>query len=120
MQRARILVVDDEQSCVEIVARILAARGHGVTGAGSAEEALEVLKRASFDVVLLDLSLPGMTGLQALAPMKTLTKAPIHIMSGQTDEETRDDALLLGATGFLPKPLNLKGLQALVDALPPR
>ena len=70
-------------------------------------------------MLLLDLVLPKMTGLQALAPMKALTKAPIHLMSGQTDDDTRDDALLLGAAGFLPKPLDLKGLQALIDALPP-
>ncbi len=117
MQRARILVVDDEPPSVEVIARILTARGHAVTGAASAEEALEFLKNDSFDLVLLDLVLPGMTGLQALAPMNTLTKAPIHIMSGQTDDGTRYDALLLGAAGFLPKPLDLKSLQALVDAL---
>ena len=111
--------MDDEPPALEILRRILTARGHAVTGAGGAEEALELLKGATFDIVLLDLVLPKMTGLQALAPMKALTKAPIHLMSGQTDDDTRDDALLLGAAGFLPKPLDLKGLQALIDALPP-
>ena len=112
--------MDDEIPSVEIISRILTARGHEVVGAGSAEEALELLKLAAFDLVILDLVLPGMTGLQALARMKAVTKAPIHIMSGQTDDETKKDSLLLGATGFLPKPLDLRGLTALVDALPPR
>lgn len=117
MLRARILVVDDERPTIEIVTRALAARGHAVSGSPSAEEALSALKAGTFDLVLLDLVLPGMTGLQALAPMKPLTKAPIYIMTGQTDDDTKADALMLGATGFLPKPLDLKGLQALVAAL---
>lgn len=120
MQRARILVVDDERPSVDILNRILSARGHDVTGATSAEDALQVLKGSTFDLVLLDLVLPGMTGLQALSQMKALTKAPIHLMSGQTDDETRNDALTLGASGFLPKPLDLKDLHAIVDALPAR
>ncbi|OGS00224.1 MAG: hypothetical protein A2V88_12030 [Elusimicrobia bacterium RBG_16_66_12] len=120
MQRARILVVDDERPSVDIISRILSSRGHDVTGAASAEEALKVLQGASFDLVLLDLVLPGMTGLQALSQMKALTQAPIHLMSGQTDDETRNDALALGASGFLPKPLDLKGLHAIVEALPAR
>lgn len=109
--------MDDERPTVEIIARILTASGHAVTGAASAEEALALMKGASFDLVLLDLVLPGMTGLQALAKMKRLTKAPIHIMSGQTDDGTRKDSLLLGAAGFLPKPMDLKAVKALVDAL---
>lgn len=113
-------MVDDERPSIEIIARILTARGHASVGAASAEEALKKLSQESFDLVLLDLVLPGITGLQALAPMKALTKAPIHIMSGQTDSETAKDALALGAAGFLPKPLDLKGLAALVESLPPR
>ena len=120
VKRARILVVDDERASVEIIARILSAHGHDIVGAGSSEEALELLSLASFDLVLLDLVLPGMTGLQALAKMKPLTKAPVHIMTGQTDEETKKDSLMLGASGFLPKPLDLKDIVALIDALPPR
>ncbi|HAZ07401.1 MAG TPA: hypothetical protein DCZ01_02510 [Elusimicrobia bacterium] len=119
MQRARILVVDDESTNVEILARVLEPHGHAVTGVGSAEKALEVLSGSAFDLILLDLVLPGKTGMQALAEMQTLTDAPIHLMSGQTDPDTRQDALLLGAAAFQPKPLDLEALLAAVAALPP-
>ena len=111
-------MVDDEPAAVEILTRFLEANGHRVQGAGSAEAALEALQGGTFDLVLLDLVLPGLTGLQALAEMKKLTRVPIHLMSGLNDPETRKDALLLGASGFFGKPLELAAVLAAVDALP--
>lgn len=110
--------MDDEPAAVEILTRFLHAGGHRVQGAGSAEDALEALKGGTFDLVLLDLVLPGLTGLQALSALKKLTPAPIHMMSGLCDDETRRDALLLGASGFFGKPLNLAAVLAVVHALP--
>ncbi|HXT00392.1 MAG TPA: response regulator [Elusimicrobiota bacterium] len=118
MRSARILVVDDEPAAVEMLARFLENAGHRVEGARSAEDAVEALKNGSFDLVLLDLILPGMTGLQALAELKTLTRAPIHVMTGLNDSDTRKDVLLLGASGFFGKPLDLTAVLAAVDALP--
>ena len=115
---ARILVVDDEPTAVEILSRYLEASGHHVGGAGSAEDAAEALRRESYDFVLLDVVLSGRTGMQALAELKTLTRAPIHMMSGLNDEDTRQDALLLGAAGFFGKPLDLAAIIAAVAALP--
>jgi len=111
--------VDDEPLAVEIFERYLSAKGHRVVGAGSAEEAAETLRGGIFDLVLLDVVLPGITGLQALAVLRRLTRAPIHIMSGQNDEDTRKDALLLGAAGFFGKPIDLAAILSAVDALPP-
>ncbi|MFI5362946.1 MAG: response regulator [Elusimicrobiota bacterium] len=119
MRGARILIVDDEPAAVEILLRFLSLKGHRPAGAGSAEEAVDVLRRAACDFVLLDIVLPGRTGLQALAELRTLTKAPIHMMSGQNDAEMRKDAMLLGASGFFGKPLDLEAILAAVDALPP-
>lgn len=118
MRGAQILVVDDEPLALEILARYLDANGHHATGAGSAEDAAAALRRASFDFVLLDIVLGGSTGLQALAEFKTLTRAPIHIMSGMNDADTREDARLLGAAGFFGKPLDLAAILAAVAALP--
>jgi DNA-binding response OmpR family regulator len=116
--KARILVVDDETGVYEILARAFAAKGHSCAHAESAEAAEKALEGGSFDLVLLDHVLPGATGMQSLQRLRALTKAPIHLMSGYTGDDTRDDALLLGAAGFIPKPLELAGLFALVDALP--
>jgi CheY-like chemotaxis protein len=117
---ARILLVDDDAPTVEVVARFLRGRGHRVESAGSAEGAAARLAGEGFDLVLLDVVLPGKTGLQALAELRALTRAPIHVMSGNSDDDSREDARLLGAAGFLPKPLDLPAVAALAAALPPR
>lgn len=120
MRSAKVLVVDDEGSNVEILLRCLAQQGHTGLGAGSAEGAVQALEKGAFDLVLLDHVLPGETGMQALPRLRALTAAPIHIMSGFSDDETRRDAELLGAAGFLPKPIELDSLFALLRALPER
>lgn len=118
MKTARVLLVDDEIPILEILERALAQRGHTVTGVDSAEAAKTALSAASFDLILLDHVLPGVTGMQILGKLRTLTKAPIYIMSGYTGDDTRKDVMLLGAAGFLPKPIDLSELFALIDALP--
>ncbi|MDD5304808.1 MAG: response regulator [Elusimicrobia bacterium] len=118
MKSARVLVVDDERPIVEIVLRALAQRGHLGTGADSAEAAAAALSAAPFDLVLLDHVLPGTTGMQALPRLRALTKAPIYVMSGYTGDDTRKDVMLLGASGFMPKPLVIAEIFALLEALP--
>lgn len=113
-------MVDDEPANIEILLRLLRQKGHDGAGAGHAEEAATALAGGTFDLVLLDNVLPGATGMQSLARLRALTKAPIHVMSGYTDDDTRRDAMLLGATGFLPKPIEVAALLAVVDALPER
>lgn len=120
MKAAKVLVVDDERANLEILLRCLAQKGHTGAGAESAEEAARALSAGTFDLVLLDHVLPGQTGMQALPRLKSLTRAPIHIMSGYSDDDTRRDAELLGAAGFLPKPIELEALAALLDSLPER
>lgn len=116
---ARVLLVDDDLDSSELVARVLDSRGHRTTRAGSAEEAEDALKRGRFDFVLLDVILPGRTGLQALATMTAATRAPIHMMSGQSAADVLPDATLLGAAGFFQKPLDLDAVLAAIAALPP-
>lgn len=118
MKAARILVVDDEVPSQDIITRVLRHKGHHVVCAGSAEEALALLGREPFDVVFLDHVLPGITGLQALRELKSAAKAPIFLMSGYVDADFQKDALLLGAKGFLPKPLDYQALEAAITALP--
>lgn len=113
-------MVDDEIQLIEVMLRALEQRGHLGTGAESAEAAHRALSAAPFDLVLLDHVLPGVTGMQALGKLRALTSAPIYMMSGYTGDDTRQDVMLLGATGFLPKPLDLADLFALIAALPER
>ena len=118
MKAARVLVVDDERPLVEVLVRFLEQKGQRATGVGTAEAAAAALSSGAYDLVLMDNVLPGATGMQSLPRLRALTKAPIYVMSGYTDDDTRKDALLLGATGFLPKPLEVSELLAILAALP--
>lgn len=120
MKSARVLVVDDEAPIIEVMGTALAQKGHSATGAATAEAADAALASGAFDLVLLDHVLPGTTGMQALGRLQRRTKAPIYIMSGYTGDDTRQDVLLLGAAGFLPKPVDMSEIMALIDALPER
>lgn len=117
MKSAKVLVVDDERLNIEILQRTLGSRGHLVTGADSAEAAEAALAAAPCDLVLLDHVLPGATGMQSIGKLRALTRAPIYVMSGYSDDDTREDSLLLGATGFLPKPLDTEAILALIEAI---
>ncbi len=114
------LVVDDEPGSVEILLRALAHAGHTGAGAGSADAAEAALSSGVYDFVMLDHVLPGATGMQSLGKLRALTPAPIYIMSGYSDDETRRDAMLLGASGFLEKPLDFAAIRAVLAALPER
>lgn len=113
-------MVDDEPLNVEIITRSLAGKGHQGIGAGSADAAASALEAGVCDLVLLDHVLPGATGMQSIGRLRGLTTSPIYIMSGYSDDDTRQDALLLGATGFLAKPLDMSAVFAVIDALPER
>jgi CheY-like chemotaxis protein len=121
MKAARVLIVEDESQLLEVMSRLLEQRGHSVAGAGSAEEGQRRLAESSFDAVLLDQVLPGVTGTEALRRLVGAGRgAPVYLMSGFTGDELREDARLLGAAGFVSKPIDFPSLYALLDALPER
>ena len=120
MKTARVLIVDDEPAIIEVLLRALAVKGHVARTVDNAEDAAGVLAESPCDLVLLDHVLPGATGMQSLGRLRALTRAPIYLMSGHSDDDTRADALLLGATGFLAKPFDVQEIYALIDALPER
>lgn len=111
-----ILVVDDEALNVEVIRRHLAPLGFGVTGAASAEEGLALLASRPFDAVILDIVLPGMSGLQALSELGR-AGAPILVITGHADAEIEKDARLLGAAGFLAKPLDFEELRRILESV---
>lgn len=111
----RVLVVDDEESIVELVAEYLAARGMIVTTAGDGERALAALDAQPIDVVLTDLRLPvrgGMSLLEAIVERRGAVATVV--MTGYGTIETATQALKLGAADYLLKPVRLRELH---DAL---
>ncbi len=107
----RILVVDDEESMRHFVSRGLRRRGHTVRAASSADEALQVLGEEAFDLVLLDLKMPGRSGMDALRDILRLPDAPrVVMMTGYGTIETAVEAIKTGAADYITKPLHLEDL----------
>ncbi len=101
-----ILIIDDEASLRKTMARILQQAGFEVTTAESAEKGLDYLKTTPFDLVLTDLRMPGMQGMDALKQIHTeYPLIPVVLFTAQPDVNSAVDALRHGATDYLLKPI---------------
>ena len=114
---SRILVVDDEQQILRAVRRALAARGYEVVSAVDGEDALVEAEASMPDLVVLDLNLPGIDGLEVCRRLRVWTRVPILILSVREDEAGKVEALDLGADDYLTKPFGVEELLARVRAL---
>jgi two-component system, NtrC family, nitrogen regulation response regulator NtrX len=113
--RPYILIVDDEAGIRESLSSILADEGYHVESVESAEKALERAARGDLEVILLDVWLPGMDGLEALSRLQAMPRPPAVIMiSGHGTIETAVRATKLGAFDFVEKPLSLEKIIVLV------
>jgi len=111
-----ILVVDDEESICQSLQGILSDEGYEVRSVGSGEEALKAVEEDPPDLVLLDIWLPGMDGLETLKIIKTETpQVPVIMMSGHGTIETAVKATKLGAFDFIEKPISLEKVVLLVN-----
>lgn len=104
---ARILVVDDEIEIVRALQRSLVAHGYEVFAAGSGEEALEALNRHRLYLILLDLGLPGMSGLEVCKRVRAESSLPIIVLSVKDTERDKVLALDLGADDYVSKPFGI-------------
>jgi excisionase family DNA binding protein len=103
--KANILVVDDEEVVRLLFKTTLEELGHQVTGAASALRGLELIKRRDFDLVFLDLKMPGMDGAELFRQIKTIKpKLPVTIITGYPDSELMARALTYGPFGVMNKP----------------
>jgi len=113
----RVLVVDDEESVCTSIAALLNSRGYDAVCALSGEVALQHLKAEYFDVMLCDVRMPGMSGLEVLtAALDIVPGIPVLMLSGASDVSTARDALHRGAMDFLVKPIELDELNRSVSA----
>ena len=115
----RVLVVDDTPSMRDLVSRRLVREGHDVTVCGSGREALDLARRGGFDVMLLDLMMPGLNGLEVLDRLRSEPETrtlPVIVISalGETDAAVR--CIEAGADDFLSKPLNETLLRARITS----
>ncbi|GER79452.1 MAG: DNA-binding response regulator [Anaerolineaceae bacterium] len=102
----RVLIIDDEASLRQTLTRILQRAGHEVTSAESGEQGLELVAGGDFDIVYMDLRMPGMPGLEALKRIHAARPdLPVILFTAQPDVNSAVEALRLGATDYLLKPL---------------
>jgi len=114
--RGRVLVVDDEPQIRRALAVNLKARGYDVDQAASGEEALHLAAARHPDVVLLDLGLPGIDGLEVIRGLRGWTSVPIVVLSVREAEADKVAALDLGADDYLTKPFGMNELLARLRA----
>jgi two-component system KDP operon response regulator KdpE len=111
---AHILVVDDEIEIVRALRRSLTAHGYKVFTANSGEEAFEVTSKHRPDLLLLDLLLPGMSGLEVCERMRAELNIPIIVLSVKGAERDKVEALDLGADDYVSKPFGIDEVLARV------
>ncbi|HEX7678648.1 MAG TPA: sigma-54 dependent transcriptional regulator, partial [Thermoanaerobaculia bacterium] len=104
---AKILIIDDEASIRETLANILEDEGHQPTLCDSGEAAIAQFAREEYDLVFLDLWLPGIDGMAVLERLKTVGAPPVIVISGHGNIDSAVRATRLGAYDFLEKPLSL-------------
>jgi two-component system, OmpR family, copper resistance phosphate regulon response regulator CusR len=109
----RILVIEDETRIQSFLARGLEAEGYTVVAAGDGREGLDLATGARWDLVVLDLLLPGLNGLQVLRELhRTKPELPVVILSARSDVQTKLRGFELGATDYVAKPFSLDELLA--------
>src|SRR4029079_1693707 len=114
-RKIRILVVDDDNLLRKLVTEQLSRSDFDATPAGSARAALEVLRESDIDVVLLDISMPDMSGLEALREIRKLEDPPEVIMlTADTSLQTGIEAMRHGAYDYLTKPATLDEMEAVL------
>ena len=105
--RARILVVDDDNQIRRVMRTTLEAQGYEVDEAGSGERALDFLRATKCDLVLLDINLPGKTGLEACRDIRANTSVPIIMLTVRDAAADKIEALDAGAQDYVTKPFTM-------------
>ncbi|MGI6656255.1 MAG: response regulator [Desulfobulbus sp.] len=111
MNTLRVLIVDDEEDFRQTIVKRLNARKIQASGAGSGPEALELVKGADFDVIVLDVKMPGMDGLETLRHIKQMKpEIEVVMLTGHASVEFGMKGMQLGAFDYIMKPAPLNEL----------
>ena len=116
MKGSRILLVDDEAAFTNNMSKLLIYRGYRVETADSGDSAIRILEKKDFDVIVLDLKMPGMDGITTLKEIKKLGLfTETLILTGHGSIDTALDAIKLGAYDYLTKPCDIDELVAKIE-----
>jgi DNA-binding NtrC family response regulator len=116
MKGSRVLLVDDEVVFTNNMARLLTNRGYNVTAVNSGDAAVRALQDQTFDVMVLDLKMPGMDGITTLKEVEKLgISTETLILTGHGSIDTALEAIKLGAYDYLTKPCEIGELVAKIE-----
>jgi two-component system, OmpR family, KDP operon response regulator KdpE len=114
--KANILVVDDEPQITRVLKTSLSSQGYGIRTASDGEEALQMLKDWSPDLIVTDLRMPNMDGLELCRRIRTESRIPIIVLSVKGEEMIKVEALDAGADDYVTKPFSMNELVARLRA----
>jgi len=117
LPEAHILLVEDDAEMRSLLARFLRQNGYRITGVGDGRRARETLEHASIDLILLDVMLPGQSGLDLLREIRARSRVPVIMLTARGDETDRVLGLELGADDYLSKPFSRPELLARIRAV---
>jgi DNA-binding response OmpR family regulator len=115
--KGHVLVVEDDSTVADVVARYLQRDGFEVTCIGDGNDALATLSRVPIDLVILDIMLPGVNGLEVCRRLRTSMPTPVIMLTALGDETDRIAGLEIGADDYMAKPFSPRELVARVNAV---
>jgi CheY-like chemotaxis protein len=122
----KILLVDDNPINRDLATRLLEKRGHKITTAENGKEAVDRFLDEPFDVILMDLEMPGISGIEAARQIRAKEKAssintpaytPIIAMTAHDEESEKTACLVVGMDGFITKPIDIKSLNQTIQEI---
>lgn len=115
----KILVVDDDLNIQEMLNSGLSRYGYAIQVSGSAIDALSLVERTKFDLLIIDVMMPDIDGITLCKTIRNMDKSadiPIIILTALSDAETMNDALLFGAVDYIVKPFDIRALKEKIEA----
>ena len=112
-----VMVVDDDELIRKVVGIYFANRGHHVLSARDGQDCLEQLRSSNPDVVLLDVTMPGLDGWEVCRRIREFSDVPVAMLTARAQEADRAKGSVVGATAYVTKPVSLKELDARIRDL---
>lgn len=116
MDNTKILIAEDDIDINNLLTKMLSNKGYDVRPAYSGTEALMCLEHYDFQLVLLDLMLPGISGEEIISKIRNMKSMPIIVISAKIAQDTKIEVLQMGADDFITKPFDINEVLARVDA----
>src|SRR5260370_32415293 len=113
----RLLIVDDDTELCSLLEEFLQREGYSVQCVNEGHEGLEQAKQGGYDLIILDVMLPGLDGFEVLKRLRTESRVPVVMLTARGQDVDRIVGLELGADDYLPKPFNPRELSARVKAV---